>query len=220
MTAPNPNPNSQEKLSAEILADARRESEAITQRARQEADAVLAKARADADRARSERLDKAKAEAARRAELILATVPVEAGRRRLERLESLLESVHEKIRQWLQTREGIDTREMMVVLAVEAIGRMDGDTFTLKLAAGDHQKFGRGLTSEITWRAGRTPLNVTLVADPAITGGGLIVQDAAGRQVWDNRLPARLARLWPELRRQIALGAGLVGQPETTGGAA
>ena len=39
--------------------------------------------------------------------------------------------------------------------------------------------------------------------DPSIEGGGVIVQDAGGRQVWDDRLSARLSRLWPDLRREI-----------------
>ena len=59
---------------------------------------------------------------------------------------------------------------------------------------------------------------IAIVADAAMTDGGAIVQDAVGGQVWDNRLLARLARLWPELRRQIAVRAGLVVERAPTGG--
>ena len=56
----------------------------------------------------------------------------------------------------------------------------------------------------------RSPLNLTISTDAAITDGGLILQDAEERHLWDNRLSARLGRLWPELRRQIAIRTSLV----------
>jgi vacuolar-type H+-ATPase subunit E/Vma4 len=52
-----------------------------------------------------------------------------------------------------------------------------------------------------------------------MSGGGVIVHDAAGRQVWDNRLAPRLERLWPELRRQLAAQTGLLSPGESTGSA-
>jgi vacuolar-type H+-ATPase subunit E/Vma4 len=56
------------------------------------------------------------------------------------------------------------------------------------------------------------------VEDPGITDGGLVVQDAEGRRVWDNRLPQRLERMWPELRRQIAVRTALVAENAATEG--
>jgi vacuolar-type H+-ATPase subunit E/Vma4 len=215
-----PNQNSPEILYEEILAEARRESEAIIRRAQQEAEALLAKAAAKANQARTERLDQARAEAARRTELILATIPVEAGRLRSARVESLLESIHEEIRRRLVTHEGFDYREAVAELAAEAVQQMHGNAFDVKLSSADRAAFGDGVAEDIARRAGRSPLHITISNDATLKEGGPIVEDAEGRQVTDNRLLARLERLWPELRRQIAVQASLVGESKPAGGVA
>ena len=204
------NQNTSQVLCAEILAAARRESDEIIHRAQQEVEALLAKATAEADQARRERLEAARAEAARRQELILATVPVEAGRLRAARVEALLESVHAEVRRRLLAHEGFDYRETVIALAAEAMKRMPGSAFVVKLSPADCAALGDGLTGEIARRVGRAPLDVTIASEPAAQDGSLIIQDVDGRLVWDNSLPTRLERLWPELRRQIAIQTSLV----------
>ena len=215
-----PNHHAPEILREEILADARRESEGIIRRAQQEAETLLANAAADADKVRQERLDQARVEAARRKELILATVPVEAGRLRAARVEALLQSVCDEVRRRLLAREGLDYRETIVALAAEAVSQMAGETFAVKLSPPDRADLGAGLAEEIVRRVGRLPLSITLSNETTITGGGLLVQDSEGRQVWDNRFAPRLQRLWPELRRQIAVQTALVAGSGSRGGEA
>lgn len=204
------NQNTSQVLCAEILAAARRASDEIIHRAQQEVEALLAKATAEADQARRERLEAARAEAARRRELILATVPVEAGRLRAARVEALLDSVHAEVRRRLLAHEGFDYRETVIALAAEAMKRMPGSAFVVKLSPADCAALGDGLTGEIARRVGRAPLDVTIASEPAAQDGSLIIQDVDGRLVWDNSLPTRLERLWPELRRQIAIQTSLV----------
>jgi len=202
--------DSPDTLREEILADARREGEAVVARARQEAEALLAKTKAEAERARQERLAQAHAEAARVRELILATVAVEAGQLRSKRIELLLQSVEAGARDRLRARKGFDYRETITALAAEAVSRMAGEAFVLKLASADNAAFAAGLVEEVVRRVGRTPLRLVLADEAAISEGGVVIQDAEGCQVWDDRLERRLARLWPELRRQIAVQAALV----------
>lgn len=213
-----PNPNAPEVLSEEILAAAKREGDEILRRAQREADALLAAAMAEADKIHLDKLASACAEAGRRSELMLATVPVEAGRLRSARIEAILENIREEAGRQLLARN-YDAHETVVTLATEAIRCMPGTDFVLKISAADHAAFGGRLAGEITQRTGRSPLNLTISADPAVTGGGVIVQDADGIRVWDNRLLSRLERLWPELRRQISIRTSLVGKNEPTGGA-
>lgn len=213
-----PDHNSAEILCEQILADARRESEAIISRARQEAEELLAKAKAEAAQIRQERLAQAQAEADRRRELILATVPVEAGRLRSARVETLLEAVRGEVRRQLMARDGLNYREVIIALAAEAAGQMSGEALVVRLSSADRIALGDGLAGEITRRVGRSPLSITVSDEIAITGGGLILCDAEGRQMWDNRLATRLERLWPELRRQIAIQASLVTHSSTPGG--
>ena len=201
--------NSTEVLREEILADARREGEEIVIRARRDAEVFLTNAVAEADRVRQEQLDQARAEAARQSELILATVPVETGRLRAARVETLLESVYEEACQRLLAREGFEYRETVIALASHAISLMAGAAFVAKVSEADRTILGDGLADEITRRVGR-PVSITVSYEPGITEGGVVVEDAEARQVWDNRLAKRLERMWPELRRQIAVEASFV----------
>jgi vacuolar-type H+-ATPase subunit E/Vma4 len=213
------NQNSPDILCAEILADAKRESEEILQRAKTEAEAILAAALAEAEKIRHERRKQAQVEAARRKELILATVAVETGRLRSARVETLLESVREEIRRRLLARN-FDARKTSIALATKAVRRMPGNDFVLKISAADHAAFGDGLAGEIAQHVARSSLNLAISADATVTDGGVIIQTADGFQFWDNRLLTRLDRLWPELRTQIATRASLVGENNSTGGGA
>lgn len=209
---------SHEVLRAEILAEANLQSERILKHGRDDAEETIAKAKAAAAKQREDQVQAAKVEAARRRELALATVPVEAGRRRAARIEEILRSIHDEARRRLLARVGFDYREVLTALAAEAIGKMEGDKFVLELSAADHKDFGDDWVQEVRRRAaagrpesGRAGLEVRLAAEPADIQGGVRIRDAEGRQVWDNSLESRLERLWPALRRQIAVETALVG---------
>lgn len=197
-------PNFSDALREEVLAVARRECGEILQRAQHEAEAIIARASADADKLRCERLARARNEAGRRREMLLAAVPTEAAQLRAARIETLLQSVCDEARKRLRNREEFAYREAVIALAAEAIGQMAGDAFVVKLSPADGAAFGRELVAAVAQRAGCPSQAITLAEAAEITDGGVIVEDAAGRQVFDNRLLARLDRLWPELRRQIA----------------
>jgi vacuolar-type H+-ATPase subunit E/Vma4 len=225
--------DSQQVLREEILAEARRQSERILKHGRDDAEETVAKARAAAAKEHQDLLQAAKAEAVRRRELALATVPVEAGRRRAARIEEILQSIREEARRRLLARVGFDYREVLTVLAAEAIGRMDGHRFVLELASADRQAFGDAWVQEVGRRVAamratsaqaaslmaaaagpeseRVSLEVRLAAEPADIQGGVRIRDVEGRQVWDNSLGARLERLWSAMRRQIAVETSLVG---------
>lgn len=213
-----PNPETPEILSEEILAQAGRECDEIRRRTQREAESLLTAAKAEADKIRAEKLEVTRAVAARRSELILATVPVEAGRLRAERTEAILEDMRKAARLQLESRH-FDVHETVVALAAEAIRRMPGTGFVLKLSTADHAAFGDKLDGEICRRIGRSALQLAISADSKVTDGGVLVEDADGLRLWDNRLQSRLERLWPELRRQIALRTGLVEKNAPTGGA-
>jgi vacuolar-type H+-ATPase subunit E/Vma4 len=213
-----PNPNSPEALREEILTAAKRECDEIIRRAQSESESLLAAATAEVEKTRREKLGSAHAEAARRSELMLATIPVETGRMRSARIEIFLEDIREEARRQLLARS-FDCHETVIALAAEAIRQMFGTDFILKITTADQLSFGDKLAEELRQRTGRSLLNLTVSAAPAMSDGGVIVQDADGIRIWDNRLLARLERLWPELRRQIAIHISLVEKNEPTGGA-
>lgn len=212
-----PAPNSPNVLCEEISADAQHESAEIIRQARAEATSLLAAAEAEAETKRREYREQARTEAARRRELILAAVAVEIVRYRAAHVESLLESVHAEIRRQLLTPNA-DTGPGVFALAAQAIGRMPGDAFAVKISEADEAALGDHLAGEIIRRTGRTPQKLVVSADPALARGDVLVADANGRLFWDNRLSARLDRLWPELRRQIAIATALAEKSNTSGG--
>jgi len=208
VTAANANP--QQALQDEILDDARRRAEETVGNARREADAILAKARADAESERLAALKAAEAEARRRHGLVLATIPIRVARRRAECVEAALERIHDEARRRLEAREGFDPREGLMRLAAEALAAMEGNRFVLQVSDADRRALGDTGLDEVRRRAGRQGLELALGQGDAAIRGGVLVRDDEGRQVWDNRFEARLVRLWPGLRREIAAAAGLV----------
>jgi vacuolar-type H+-ATPase subunit E/Vma4 len=208
MAVPESKPH--ERLREEILTEARREAERIIHAADQEAAALLQRANAAAEEFRSEFLKGAEADAARRRETILARLPVETNRARSAKAESVLESIRQEVGRRLEERQGFDYQEAIITLAAEAVAGMTGDAFVLQLSSSDGAVAREDLPDEITRRLGGATLNLKVGADSEIEGGGVVVADAEGRQLWDNRLLARLERMWPDLRRQIALRTSLV----------
>ncbi len=203
------NHDSTENIREEILADARREGEEIILRAKRDAETSLSSTVVDADRLRQERLEQACVEASRRGELILATVSVETGRLRAARIELLLEEVQEEARQRIVACDGFDYRETVIVLAADAVNRMAGDAFVVKLSEADQTILSNDLAEEIARRVGR-PVKINVLYEEDIAGPGVIVEDAEGHQTLDNRLLHRLERLWPALRQQIAVEVSFV----------
>ncbi|WP_005035431.1 V-type ATP synthase subunit E [Holophaga foetida] len=202
-----PEPDPSGKLCEEILTEGRRRADEICEEARREGGALLATAQAEAQNLREDSQETATREASRRRERLLAGSPIEIARVRAARIEALLEPLREKALRELAARR-FDYRKALATLAAEALQGMGGDAFTLSLAPEDMH-----LGKEILDRIRRPGLSLNLTEDATITGGGLILRDAEGRQVWDNRLPERLGRLWPQLRIPVARGIGFLGAP-------
>jgi len=185
-------------MAREILADAQRQADALLEQARQEAAILLATAAAEAEQVRQVHLAEARASATRLIESARAALPAEIERLRSTRVETLLQSIHDEVRRRLGARQGFDTGDALAGLVAEATRQMPDSPLTVRLSPADRTAHGARLG------------DVTFVDDPAVTEGGAMILDAEGRRIIDNRLPARLDRLWPELRRRIAKEAGLL----------
>ena len=211
------NQNSTEMLRSEILSEVQKECEEIITNAKRQAEIFLAGIDKEKERIRQEHIDSANAEATHRSDLILSTVPVETGRHRAARIEALLRTVYDEVRERLIARDGIQYRETIISLAFDAIMHMDGDTFVLKLSGADYDMFSDSIIEEIAHRVGR-PVNISIIQETSISDGGVIVEDKDARQVWDNTLLKRLERLWPALRRYIAVQASFIPKTGSAGG--
>jgi len=208
---------SHEVLRDEILADAQRQATRLIRKAEREAKAIVDKAISESQQERDGKLAAARAEADRKRMLALATVPVEIGRMRAARIEKELGAIRDQARARLRAREGFDYRKTLEVLAAEALARMEGDTFILALSEQDCRQFAARLPEPVQKRARRPHLTVTIDDQPAPISAGVVVRDPPGRQVWDNSLEARLDRLWPLLRSQIAAHMGFQASTPSSG---
>jgi V/A-type H+-transporting ATPase subunit E len=204
-------PPSSAALREEILRQARTRADDILRRAREQAAALTREAD---ERSRSEGETKraeARAEADRCIERTLATVPVERERLIAAHTEALLESVRNDLQFQLASRDAVDIRASLIALAAGAIRHMEGTAFVVQVAATDRDLLDQTALNEIRTRAEKPGATLTVETSVHVTGG-VLVRDAEGRQEWDNRPEARLARSWPELRRRLALASGLVGK--------
>jgi len=200
-------PNPQDVLREEILADARRQAERTVRRTERDAEDALSQARKEADADLASRLDAARREAERRRNLVLAAIPVEEARMRAQRVEEVLEAIRDEARARLLGR-GADYRACLVRLAAEAVSIMAGERFVFELGAADLKALGSGLADDVRKAVGREGLQIAVAPESADIEAGVIVRDDDGRQVVDNSLAARLERLWPALR--LAIGARFV----------
>ena len=205
-------------LRDEILADAERQAQRLIRKAEREAKAILDKATAESKEQRASKLAAAQENADRKRALISATVPVEVGRMRARRVEEELLALCEQVRTEIKERRLEDYDAILATLAAEALASMEGDTFVLQLNEKDRQALGGTLGAVAAQQAGRPDVSVTVSAEPARIDAGVIVRDAEGRQVWDNSLEARLERMWPRLRSQIAEKTGIQSNAASSGG--
>lgn len=204
-------PPSSTALREEILRQAREKAGDLLRRARDQAGALQRDAAERSRRDREASLAGARAEADRQVDRILATVAVERERLAAAHAESLLDGVRNDLRFLLASRDDVDTRASLIALTAEAVQRMDGGAFVLQVATADRDLLDAAALDAIRARSARPAAALTLEPSAQVTGG-VIVRDAEGHQEWDNRLEARLARSWPELRRRLALAAGFVGK--------
>jgi vacuolar-type H+-ATPase subunit E/Vma4 len=210
--------SSHEVLRDEIIADAERQAERLVRKAQREAKILVDRAVGECDQQCQEKLEAAQAAAQRQRMLTLATVPVEIGRLRATRTEQELTALRDAVREQLSARAGFDYRQCLLALAAEAMAQMEGEAFVLQLAKGDVKEHGPWLASTAPARAGRPDVTVTIDATPTSIRGGVIVRDLQGRQIWDNSFEARLYRLWPLLRHQMAEHLGLETTTQPAGG--
>jgi vacuolar-type H+-ATPase subunit E/Vma4 len=194
---------SRDALSDEILADARKKAEREAKRAERDAKQILSRARKQADAATDKVLDAARERAERQARSVLATVEQDIRRDLLEAQEAVLDGIFRQALDRAETRKGYHYPQAMVALAAEAVAAMDADEVLLGFADGCDRIATDEWLADVTRRVGR-PVALRVADEPEAIDGGVVARSADGRLVYDNSFAARLARLRPALRREVA----------------
>ncbi len=202
---------SEKVLSDEILRDAGAKAERIRKRAQREANKLLAEAQRAAAAAAEKILAVARERADRAAGAILATVGQEARRDLLANQEAELDKLFEAARGRLGDRSWYDYPAVAAGLAAQAIAAMGAacgaDHVVLELAAPDRAMATEAWLAEVRRRvaaAGGVDVVIEVSSNPAPIDGGVVVRSADGRLLYDNSFAARLRRMRPELRQELA----------------
>lgn len=199
------------KLCEGILAEAANQRDEILQKARAEGEARLAEARAGADKFRQETLAAAVRTAAAHREQLLAGIPTKANRERARVIDSLLQQIYDLARRRLLDHSSFNYPGVLLGLTRDALNRLPGNALVVRLAPNDLRQFGETLRRSLGPQAAYR--QVQFVEDDSIDAG-VIVTASDGGSVCDHRLTSRLERLWPEIRRQLAVQTALVVENE------
>jgi vacuolar-type H+-ATPase subunit E/Vma4 len=197
------------KLCEGILAEAASQCDEIRRKARTQAEAILAEARAGADQFRQETLAAAVRTAAAHREQLLAGIPIKTNRERARVIDSLLQQIRDLASRRLLDLSSFDYPGALLELTRDAMNRMPGEAFVVRLSPDDLREFGEALRRDIAARSSYR--QVRFVEDPSVTAG-VIVETSDASSVCDHRLTCRLERLWPEIRRQLAVQTALVSE--------
>ena len=135
--------------------------------------------------------------------LALATVAIEVQRDLLEIREREFDKLFDAARQSLADRTSYDYPAALATLAAEAIAAMKTDDVVVALSGDDRPIATDAWLADVCRRVGRD-VKITIAEEPAAIDGGLIVRSADGRLFYDNSFAARLTRLRPDLRRDLA----------------
>jgi len=198
----------EQSLEQEILADAHRRAERAVRRAEAEAERVLNEARAAAERERERLMQAARRRAERQERMQQARLGQELQRLRRQAFQDVIDSVRDEAQRELAALCNRDeAREMLVRLAVSAIGAMRGDAFRLYLRAQDAERWGTALAQDVqaAVRARlRRDVTVRLAEERLNSSGGLVVRGEGTSELVDQTFEARMDRFWEDARERVA----------------
>ena len=195
-------------LAEQILADARKQAEPIGERAEREAEAALRKATEEAEREREGAVQRAQQSAELGAQRIRARAGLEVENIRRRATEQVLLHVRDEAMKELTAATGSPQYHgQLRGLVLAALRAMSGERFKLVMRAEDRDAYGKSIARAVCELAPRElgrQVEIMVSDDTIRAAGGLLVGTADGRQVCDQTFEARLERLWPQLRQQMA----------------
>jgi len=199
---------SADALIEEILSDARKQAERTKRKARRKAEKITSNAEEKADTERERILQDARQKADAEQGRIEALIPQQEKFIRSQAVENLLNHARqkgvEKVRELTKSDEYPD---ILCGLAVEAINQMSGDAFNLFLTETDGEKEGEGFAERVADvvqdELGRD-VEVQISDETIKASGGLQIVGEGGHEVCDETFEARLERMWPRLRQEVA----------------
>lgn len=194
-------------LGDQILEDARRQAAPLKRRAEQEAERIIEGAKEDAQKSKKKLIQDAEREADSVVKRIQARTELDIENIKRRGRENILDEVMGMARSRLaEFASSDDYPRSLKELAKAAISSMNGRYFEIVLREVDRHhgaEITDGIESELKAESDK---DVELaIADGSVDSmGGLAVRRGDGKQMCDETYEARLERLWPDLRQEVA----------------
>ncbi|MCC7377411.1 MAG: V-type ATP synthase subunit E [Verrucomicrobiales bacterium] len=207
-TVPSDEPAGEAALCREVIEAARQWAAERLHSAGEQAGQLVEAARNEVARDVSGYFLEIEGKADRQRASILASIPMEIRRLRAARRESALEAIRDAAIERCRQRDAATRQADLLGTIPKVISAMEGTAFVLRMSAGDPPIAVDPLPRRIEEPLAPRPVRLSVVIDPDLPPGGLIIETENGGQRWDNTLAARCSRLWPELRQHAATAAG------------
>jgi V/A-type H+-transporting ATPase subunit E len=194
--------SSEKRLEKEILDDAHKRAERAVKRATRDAQKLTAEAEKNAEEEAQKILEQSRERARKQRAVILATVDIEIEKRRVARQEEMIKSVFDEALKRLRETRSYDYRQSVIQLASDALGKMQGNEYTIRLRTSDERFADDSLIEAIREKLNARDFNLRIETSSA--DAGPVVESSDGRQVYNNSFDARLRRLQDPLRKRVA----------------
>jgi V/A-type H+-transporting ATPase subunit E len=189
-------------ISAQILGDVQKESEAVIEAAENHAKETLKQAKVEAEKAYAETIAQANLKAESEQRRIASLTEVEMRNRLLTAKEEMVNEAFQKALDMLM--EFVKTQKYQTYLLgqIEVYSQKIGSkNLVVQVNAQDKTWLTPELISQLSKKLN---LNLQLSNDSISCIGGCIIQTGDGKMVWDNTLDHRIEELKPALRVEVA----------------
>ena len=199
---------SEDEIIGKIMSDGEARAQRVLDNAKRSVEAEKRKAETEAGKVRKEMLDQVKRKVAALKSKEIAGGHIEAKRVLLRAREEAISRVFDTISAELEKlhRDGTRYRQALVNLAAEAVGAIGEKEVEVVLGKDDQDLADERLVADISKRLdaeGVPGIEIELVVDRSLDGGGCVARSKDSRVIFDNTFRRRLERMKPSLRSTI-----------------
>jgi len=195
-----------ELLISSIISEAESKAAEIIDRAEKEARSIIAKANKEAELKKQEALKKAASEAESIKRRLLSGVHLEIKQRLLKERESLINRVIESLLKKLdKLRSHEDYGEVLREFILEGATALDTDEVIVCGSSAEKKILNASMLRKIEkYVKDKVKKDVSLkFSENSAKEGGILLRTVSGDRSFDNRFPARIERILPDLRLEI-----------------
>ncbi|MCD6116657.1 hypothetical protein J7K93_06565 [bacterium] len=195
-----------ELLISSIISEAKLKAEKIVDSAEKESESIISKAEKEAELKKKEAFNKAASEEEKIKRRLLSGVHLEIKQRLLKEREALINRVIDAL---LQKLDKLVEHEIYIDILkgfiLEGVKSLDTDKVVVCGGSAEKKLLSHEMLKKIEkYVKDKEKREVSLkFSDDLMKSGGVLLRTVNGERSFDNRFPARIERILPELRLEI-----------------